>query len=439
MTFLGAIFVVAYAIGLFTKGRIGVLSVSAAAIPFNDSAAVVIGGIPITPFYLGMLIYLPLAYLRIGFPRPDFVLPWLLGLWGVVVTLTGPTVFAGMPVVASGKGLDNQIGRWSELDYTTSNAAQMIYLFLNLALLMALASSQDTKHWIPSIPAVVGTWVAAVMWLFREAGVPWPSELFANSPRRTYASGARLAGQFTEPSHLGAFALVSAVLLTVTVLIKQPRRALRVLYLLTIGADILLIVESEALTALAGAGIFTILALSWGLYRVLLRNAKIPIFLPFFLAVMVVALPKVVEFTQGVIEYKFQARRSIAGRSSADATSLQVFLDSGGFGVGLGSNRSSSMLLLLLSTVGIVGTLIFFLLMGRAISDGLRDRSRLPFVAALIAILSASLASLPDLVSPMTWLLVGFCWNSGQRGFNDEMIAHEGNRPKRPTNLDKAR
>ena len=428
VTILGVIFIAAYAVGLAINGRIGLLAVAAAAIPFNSSAAILIGDeLPLTPFYLGMLIYLPLVYIEVRLPQPQSSLPWLLGLWGIMITLIGPTIFAGMPVVASGVGLDQQVGWLSELDYTTSNVAQIIYLVLNLALLMALAASQDTKQWIPPIPAFVGTWVAMAVWILREVGIDWPRTLFANSARRSFAPGeGRFAAQFTEPSLLGTFALTSFVILAAMLVSQRRQPSLAFLLFITAAADLFLIFQSSALTSLAGAGVFIMLVALAGSYRIAFTRARIPLILPLILLVLAVATPPLVEFGVSVIDYKLSTRHSMTSRFSADATSWQLFWDSGGLGVGMGSNRSSSMMLLLLSSMGIIGAALFIMLMGRAIHDGLQSRPRLPWVAGLVALLVSSMISLADLVSPMIWLLAGFCWKTDPRALTTRWNSARG-------------
>ncbi|MDZ7885524.1 MAG: hypothetical protein U5N53_22690 [Mycobacterium sp.] len=418
VTTLGFIFLAGYIIAFCVNRRIGVLAVAAAAIPFNDSAAIIIGSIPITPFYVGMIVYLPLVYLRIGFPRPGSSLPFLLAFWSCAITLLGPALFTGMPVVASGLGLDVQVNRLADLDYSSSNFAQIVYLILNLALLMALAGSNDTKKWIPPVPAVVGTAIAVLAWWFHRAGWAWPDELFHNNTRNAYAyvDTARLSGQFSEPSHLAVFALTSAVLLIVTVAVHRPRLPLKLLLLLTATFDILLIVESASATALAGAAIFAMAFVGWSIYRMVATGARVSrgVSLVVIAAVgtLVVLSPLIVRYALDVLEYKLATGFSIRGRTAADLSSLRVFLDSATVGVGLGSNRASSLLLLLLSTVGLVGATLFFLTMGTAIRDGIRDRMRRPWAAGLAVLLFTSLVSLADLVSPMMWLLAGFCWNA---------------------------
>ena len=428
MTTLGLIFILAYALGFVVKRHVGLLAVAAAAIPFNDSAALIIGEIPVSPFYLGMVVYLPLTYLRIGIPRPGSTMPWLLGLWACAVTLIGPTLFARMPVFASGVGIDRQVGRLSELVYTNSNFAQVSYLVVNLALLMALSSSEDTKNWIPPIPAVVGTSVATLAWWFRHEGIEWPDELFRNNTPNAYGyvKTARFAAQFSEPSHLAAFALTSAVLLSAVVVVLRPRPAIRIFLLAMVAADIVIIVDTGSATALVGAGIFAVVATSWVFYRVAVRGARVSVGVALTVLVLMgtalVIGPQVVAYARDVIDYKVNTGTSLRSRTAADLNSWRIFLDSGTLGVGLGSNRSSSLLALLLSTIGLVGTTLFLLIMGKAIRDGLRERTRRAWAAGLAVLLAASFFSLPDFVSPMMWLLAGFCWNA-QRHMSDQTSA----------------
>ena len=430
MTTLGLLFALAYLIALVARGRIGVLAVAAAAIPFSDSAAVVVGAVSFSPFYMGMLLYLPLVYIRVGMPQPGSGLPFAFGFWATGVTLIGPTLFAGMPVVASGVGIDEQVNSLSVLGYTTSNVAQVGYLLLNLALFLSLSSSGDRRNWIPPIPAVVGTAVAMAAWVFRQVDIEWPDEFFRNNTPNAYAyvETPRLTAQFSEASHLGAFALMSGVLLTAFVFILRPRPVTTVILLALAVGDVLLVVESGSATALGGAAFFAVAATAWGAYRAVTRglrvHAVVAVAVLVVLSVVMVILPEIISYVRDVVDYKLDRGTSIRSRTAADVSSWRIFLDSGSLGVGLGSNRSSSLLLLLLSTVGLVGTTLFLLLMGRAIGDGLRDRARRAWAAGLAVMLAAAFVSLADLVSPMMWLLAGFCWDANR---TTQKAIHRGN------------
>ena len=58
VTLLGVAFAVLYGFGL-SKGRRGLLFGIACAVPFNDSAAVVVGSVAVSPFYLGLILLVP--------------------------------------------------------------------------------------------------------------------------------------------------------------------------------------------------------------------------------------------------------------------------------------------------------------------------------------------------------------------------------------------
>lgn len=418
MTLLGSIFVTAYILGFALYRRIGVLAVAAAAIPFNDSAALMVGGIPVTPFYLGLATYMPLVVLKLGMPRTKSSLPYILFFWAAGVTLLAPAVFAGMPVVASGLGLDEQVNRLTSLDYSSSNIAQLVYLFLNLSFLAAVSNSDDTKRWIPIVPAVVGTIVASVAWLADNLGFEWPNQVFRNNTRNAYAyvETSRLSAQFSEPSHLAVFTLTSAVLLSMVIVIYRFPRSIKASLAVLVVMDVVLIIESASATALAGAGVFALFALGWGFYRAVASGFSFS--RGYILAAtavscaIVIVAPRVVTYVLDVIEYKLSTGVSIRGRTAADLSSWHVFLDSGTIGVGLGSNRSSSLLFLLLSTVGAVGLILFLMIILRAIRNGLRFGVSRPWAAALAALVLTSFVSLADLVSPMMWLLAAFCWNA---------------------------
>ena len=91
---------------------------------------------------------------------------------------------------------------------------------------------------------------------------------------------------------------------------------------------------------------------------------------------------------------------SYSQRSGVDAFSLQVVLRSLGVGVGLGSNRPSSFALMLLSNVGVVGSVLFVAAVVVVVRHALRCGGAGPTIWVLAAILTAKLVSGPDLADP---------------------------------------
>ncbi|MCT7375567.1 hypothetical protein [Chelativorans salis] len=89
--------------------------------------------------------------------------------------------------------------------------------------------------------------------------------------------------------------------------------------------------------------------------------------LPLLILLTIILMPEMVErIMEFLDEILFSKLDSQSGRERFmwNAVAYQAFLDTWGLGAGLGSARASSYLLVLLSNVGLLGTIIFFIFFG---------------------------------------------------------------------------
>jgi hypothetical protein len=103
---------------------------------------------------------------------------------------------------------------------------------------------------------------------------------------------------------------------------------------------------------------------------------------------------------------------SFQQRSFADYLALQIFTQTYGIGVGLGSHKANSLLLTLLSNTGVVGVVLFcwflfvlFLSKRAAKMAPLPDIR--PFQLCLMGLLVIHLISNPNLSVMTLWLMIG--------------------------------
>jgi hypothetical protein len=130
-----------------------------------------------------------------------------------------------------------------------------------------------------------------------------------------------------------------------------------------------------------------------------------------FLAAVVVAAyvaAPAYEYVNGILEDKLQSS-SFTDRSGSDELSYAVFLDTFGWGVGLGNGRASSFVATLFSTVGFVGVLLFLAAVAAILGPALRIRAARPVIWVLAASLIGKVVSGPDLSSPdgLMWMCLG--------------------------------
>jgi hypothetical protein len=119
-------------------------------------------------------------------------------------------------------------------------------------------------------------------------------------------------------------------------------------------------------------------------------------------------LPIVADFVETVVNDKV-GTSSYNERSGANTESYEIFLDTFGFGVGLGGSRASSFFAGLLSTTGIVGILLFAAAIAALIRRSASRVEYRPVVWALVALLINKVVSGPDLSDPsgVLWMSLG--------------------------------
>ncbi|MGT2425250.1 hypothetical protein [Amnibacterium kyonggiense] len=382
-----------------------------------SGAFVVLGGIALPTVYASVLFAL-LAYLllRIDPSRPlglrGITWLWVFALWVVIVTVTAPFLFAGTTVVALG-GAERSLG--PETFLTSSNIAQLLYLVLGVAAAAMAASRPQNAMWCIYL-ALAG---AAVLSLWRYAGlnlgVPFPFDLFDNSPGFRYIDGApggvvRFRGILSEPAALAASSLACVAM--GAALLRRCGGVRRVLVLVTTGVAIFNVTQSTSSTAVLVAVVLIIAAVVAAVGGLVLRGRRWSSAASIAAVVLVVvvawALPIAGAYVQTVIDAKV-GTSSYDERSSTDLYSYGLVLQTLGWGVGVGSNRPSSFLAALLAGTGVVGSVLFSGVVLRYSFRASRVSAIRPVLWCLFAILLAKLVASPDLsdTSGTMWLAIG--------------------------------
>lgn len=432
MTILGFIALVGFATSL-VKGRAGLVFVIAASAPFNDSVMFNFGSVSLPPYYFGLMLLLlttalgrrhsGIANQTIG-TRYAYLLA--LFIYACVATVVMPRLLAGLPIISSNLSIDDQYNNLQPLAFSASNVAQLAYLGLNLAFLLVNHLDRLVR-WVHLMVAfAVGSMVAA---LVNAIGGPPDGPVrsfFDNGNRRYYGVTNVLArGQFSEPSHLGAFSLTALFFAGASlVFMRREPRSLRWTMIALVLVDVALLAVSASGTAVAGLALASLL-LGGGLLVRLARGGTISGNSAIVLLLGALGLvwlgPNIYGAAANFVDHK-QSQFSYVHRGFADKTALAVLRASDYIGVGLGSNRASSLLLMLLSTVGIVGTALFFMATARAMRIGTAS-GQLPAVVGLVAFLSSAAISLADLASPVMWLLFAVCYGCRSQGSAAELDA----------------
>jgi hypothetical protein len=344
-------------------------------------------------------------------PTPGGVALILLLLWGTLVTLAAPELFSGTTVLNPGGSLAQlQAGVFS-----ASNLAQIVYLALGVAVALYVARSPGAGPELIGIATGLTILLSFWSYLHQLFGFPFPTGFFDNSPSFSFidteaGGGARFRGILSEPSGLAAAALVA--------ICYMASRAVRVSGWRRWGAIVVALIATY-LASISTSGTFVVagvivasLAIVSFLARFVLRGQNVhPAVVAAICGAAVASvwvLPTIIAFIGDTVNQK-TGSSSYIDRSSADALSYQIFRETSGFGVGLGANRPSSFAADLVSTVGLVGTLLFAVTVIYLIWRSRSIDKYRPVVWALVALLIVKLIASPDLSdsSGVLWISIG--------------------------------
>lgn len=415
ITVLGALFLVAAAVTLlrWRSAFVWVLGASAA---FPHSAAVRLGDNGLSCFHLlaAIAAVYVLVLLVTGRWRPtrrserwSLIVLGVFVVYSIAITGLGPLLFHDLPVFSPRGGIDQQVGAMTPLTYSISNAAQAGYVLLGVAVVCYLLSRPALPRGALELPLALGIGLG----LIRAAlGPLWPEWLFDTMPNVSYPiEEDRLRGAFGEPSMFGAFIVACLAYALYSAVLASGRRRWY-LAVLAVGAAIAAVLNTSGTVATGGVAIAVtvvlMLLVAW--WR---RGARGWMVAGAAGCVVVVALA-VAASPLGSAAVAFVSDKlgslSYANRTAADQRGYEIFAQTWGLGVGLGSNRPSGLLAMLLSCVGLVGAVAFTALLLRTALRDVAVRTSLPLGIALLCLAVAQYASVPDLSFPPLWLLMGF-------------------------------
>ncbi len=417
VTILGIVTLVAI-VGVWFARRHWTQYVVGATVAFPQTAGVIVAGNGFPLFYLAVVVLAVLSFPSILMrlsrltgrgPRwaPDLIAV-LLVLWAAIISIAGPRIFTGMRVFAPELGVDAQVNNMAQLAPSLGNIAQVGYVAMGVAFLLLAG------RLFPVDARLLGAalWVAVVGAAIRIVAEPvWPHALLQNMPSFNYATPERLSGTFYEPSVLGLYLTAAAGYFGARLLWSgRVGRVAAALALALVAVDF---VRNGSGTALLGLAILVALAAVVALVRVLRagRFAVRPLVVVgvgVVVALGLTQIPVILQFTVGSATDKADSDSFVA-RTASNVRSWQIFLESTGLGIGLGGNRPSSLFLLLLSCVGIIGTALFIALVVIALRRALLNRAIEPAGWGVAGVLIAAVVAVPDLSTPAIWIGLAAC------------------------------
>jgi hypothetical protein len=354
---------------------------------FGSAAAMLIGSANIPPAHLllGFAAFLTLSQrsklaAAIGamrYPKPAFWLMCLLA-YGVIGGILLPRVLAGTTsIIPLGTSEYADTGSTVPLGPVSSNFTQSVYLtadFVCFVMIVAIAATQDGFGTVANalLAYAVGNVLFALIDLATyNTGTQWLLEFIRNAQYTLHVdeevSGLkRIVGSFTEASAF-AHSTLGSLAFTGTLWLCGYRKALTGALALT---SLALAILSTSSTGLAGTPpVLLILYATAMTRRGVNPRARLSSILLLCAPLLAIAVLLAAQmdtesaepFRRYIDDLIFNKASSDSGieRNSWNNFALQNFFDSYGLGVGLGTVRTSSFILALLSNVGVLGTIFY--------------------------------------------------------------------------------
>jgi hypothetical protein len=344
-------------------------------------------------------------------------------LWSALSAFVMPLLYGGIPVYSPRDGIDEQYLYQTSLHWSFSNLAQCAFLTLDVIVVLYALYVVKTKDqfeksfWFFYFACLFVGAVGLSQRLAIMRGWEFPDGLFNSNPvynqgSQVLGSWGRIASTFTEPSYAGAF-LAAAVAGLLAGYLHGKRTFASLLFILGLLS---VLVYTTATTGYLALGI-TICLLFKYFFPMTREKSYRKIYARGWLAVAAAGMVAVTLALQnpdlseaaGSTIFDKLGGLSFVHRLAADAYALSLVGTTYGLGVGLGSNRPSSLLAALVSTVGIPGTILFTTCL-YYIFRSLPRRSDPPSVHitfwALVALSIAEAISVPDITFPAFWLVL---------------------------------
>jgi uncharacterized membrane protein len=374
----------------------------------------------IQPYYVVALFLIARATVNWGFDTGSGklrIIParrWLVlfAVIGVGSAFTLPFLFAGTPVYDPKIGIDDGFRIHPPLSFGLNNLAQAGFLFAQTATALSIvfinfSSEKAHKAYIWAFYLVVG--IIAAQSICQFAGIPFPNSVFLNNPGYSLwdeegkTGGTRNPGTFAEPSLVGGFLIMYFGGFLFEYLAGKKNATNLIVAFLALG----LVASGGSFVAMAlvtAALLVRYFPFRFPWYIAMRGLKRFCVVLVLFSAPVVYALLSPSSLAEALLTNTAAKTESgsFLNRTAADLYSLQLIVQTHGLGVGLGSNRASSLLTTLGSNVGVLGLLVFFVFCIK-LFFGLPKEYRWLLWGAGALLLNMSIG-IADVTIPMLWI-----------------------------------
>jgi hypothetical protein len=404
----------------------------------SDAAVVNVGSFGLQPgYFFGLLIIARTAAEIVILRKPlnahviTMLMPLLLFTIVCFISIwIGLTFFQGKIMAISGAtGFNLDLAQ--PYNFQRQNLTQPFYMLLNVAIVYALA------HQIAHLPADHNTtldWAVLGAILFASViavweiahfyfGLPFSSDFFHSNAGYKAAYGQvlpgrilRVSGPFPEPSAL-AYQFAGFLMYAWYRYLHRPSAGAMGVILLCLT----LMAASTSTTALAVLGIFALVVCK-DLLILLATSPRINLSTHHVGAVALLGAATFAAFlfiqsnwyqidtVLTTILFEKHQSSSYAERSGADMMAIDIVVQTGGIGLGLGSHKPNNLAMTLLSNTGIAGTLFFSIFLFELLrprAPTCFDLDLRPYRWMVIGLLCVHLISNPNLNPIILWISFG--------------------------------
>lgn len=397
-----------------------------------------LGVSPFVVMQIILAIYALLYWHKYGFIIPSkwkWFTFWFLA-FAVISVLSAfifPFLFDGMRVYTPRGGVDPQYLAPGVLEFSVSNIAQALYLFLYATGILIFITRFDTAMLEATNRAYLFSGMLVCFFSYYQlisvvTGIYYPDEFLYNNANfdlageRSISFLPRIYSTFSESSFYAIF-MASFLAWVYIRFLNEPNKSKSYQWLVLLIGTMFSLLISTSSTGFVTVALFfalhTISAVFLGTGQV--QKRRIALILSSFVLIMLALyflVPNVDSILNEVIFDKGTSESSLH-RFEADRFAFVVFFKTYFLGAGLGSNRPSSFVAFLVSNIGILGTfciivamIMLYLRSVSAIrSSSAESRHKVTCQAsgwALFVIVLAKVLGGPDLNFPPMWILIGY-------------------------------
>ena len=351
----------------------------------------------------------------------------LFTFYSLFMSLILPNIFSGVPVFVPHLGIDySAIYGPQPLVFSFYNIVAPLYIVFYYLTLLYIITRRWTKKDLKLVENlfVMAFWINFIVSIsqFMTSFLHFSLDItpfFYNILQREYSISSfiipRLQGLFQEPSMFAPL-LVGFFSWAFYQTIEFRKKIYFVFSILTL----IMIFFTISTTAYISVVVMTVIIIlhskfiKFDFRKIAINlNKMTTIFLIIALTICIVIIfaslfirwqniTKIINFAI----FKKTETSSFKNRAISDIHALKLFIQTYGLGVGLGSNRPSSLITYLLSQLGFVGTLLFFIFVLKIITYTklrLKKSHFMGYYFLVPAVIISQILSYPDITNPTLW------------------------------------